>query len=187
MCEQASLLLSTGSPDAEKVNAFCMAVDAYVKKKMTQEIIAEVSNSPANNGDISRNQAVATVEKYLKAKSQLYAPPFDKFLGSELLTGKLYRDKIDKNDSDCNNPDDCLSSIDWLIKYDGQYSYENQRIDSIDSFESNGDTATLTLTMTESRTLHKSGKKTRSGETSQSTFDLVLEGSSIKISDIHNR
>jgi hypothetical protein len=53
MCEQASLLLSTSSPDAEKVNAFCMAVDAYIKKKMTQEIIAEVSNSPANNAQFS--------------------------------------------------------------------------------------------------------------------------------------
>jgi ARC6-like, IMS domain len=99
----------------------------------------------------------------------------------------MYRDKIDKGNSECNDPDNCLSSIDWLIKYDGQYSYENQRIDSINSFESNGDTATLTLTMTESRTLHQSGKKTRSGETSQSTFDLVFENGSIKISDIRNR
>ena len=141
----------------------------------------------SNNSSISRKAALAAVKKYITAKSQLFAPPFDKNLGAELLTGKVYRDKIDKGDSECNNPDDCLSSIDWLIKYEGQYSYGTQRIDSIDSFESNGDTATLVLTMTESRTLHKSGKKTRSGETSQSTFDLVLEDGSIKISDIRNR
>jgi ARC6-like, IMS domain/Domain of unknown function (DUF4352) len=141
----------------------------------------------SNNSSISRKAALAAVKKYITAKSQLFAPPFDKNLGAELLTGKVYRDKIDKGDSECNNPDDCLSSIDWLIKYEGQYSYGTQRIDSIDSFESNGDTSTLVLTMTESRTLYKSGKKTRSGETSQSTFDLVLEDGSIKISDIRNR
>ncbi len=141
----------------------------------------------SNNSSISRKAALAAVKKYITAKSQLFAPPFDKNLGAELLTGKIYRDKIDKGDSECNNPDDCLSSIDWLIKYEGQYSYGTKRIDSIDSFEFNGDTATLVLTMTESRTLHKSGKKTRSGETSQSTFDLVLEDGSIKISDIRNR
>jgi ARC6-like, IMS domain/Domain of unknown function (DUF4352) len=145
----------------------------------------------SNNSSISRKAALAIVKKYITAKSKLFAAPYDKNLGAELLTGKIYRDKIDKGgsdgDSECNNPDDCLSSIDWLIKYEGQYSYGNQRINSIDSFESNGDTATLTLTTTESRTLHKSGKKTRSGETSQSTFELVLEDGSIKISDIHNR
>lgn len=148
----------------------------------TNNVELSISKSP-----ISRDAALAVIEKYIKAKSQLFAPPYNKDLGSELLTGKMYRDKIDKGNSECNDPDNCLSSIDWLIKYDGQYSYENQLIDSINSFESNGDTATLTLTMTESRTLHQSGKKTRSGETSQSTFDLIFENGSIKISDIHNR
>lgn len=49
MCEQASQLLSTGSPDAEKVNAFCMAVDAYVKKKMKQEIATALGINVVNN------------------------------------------------------------------------------------------------------------------------------------------
>jgi hypothetical protein len=53
MCEQANLLLSTDSPDAEKVNAFCMAVDAYIKKKMTQEIITAISNNTENNAQSS--------------------------------------------------------------------------------------------------------------------------------------
>jgi hypothetical protein len=49
MCANASQLLSTGSPDAEKVNAFCMAVDAYIKKKITKEITAAISNSTSAN------------------------------------------------------------------------------------------------------------------------------------------
>ena len=153
------------------------------KSKDTDSTVSEVSS---NKSTISREAALSKVKEYMQAKSQLFAPPFNKNLGANLLTGKLYRDKIDKGDGSCNNPDDCLSSLDWLVKYDGWYSYGVQRINSVDSFESNGHTATITLTSTESRTLHQHGKKKRSGETSQSVFDLVYEDGSIKISDIHN-
>jgi hypothetical protein len=187
MCEQARMLLSTGSSDAEKVNAFCLAVDAYIQKKMTQKITTAIGSSESSQGNISRDDAIATIEKYLKAKPQLYAPPFDKNLGAELLTGKFYQDKIDKNNPECENPDDCLSSIDWLIKYDAYYTYGVRRIDSIDSFESSGNHATLTLTITESRTLHQGGKQKRTGETSKTTFDLVNENGLIKIADIRSK
>jgi hypothetical protein len=143
--------------------------------------------SAISNSSISRDVALDTIRKYLKAKTQLFAPPYNKDLGAELLTGKIYQDKIDKGNSECNDPDNCLSSIDWLIKYNGQYSYENQYINSIDSFESDSNTATITLTITESRILHQSGKNTQSGETSQSTFDLIYEDGTVKILDIRNR
>jgi hypothetical protein len=188
LCVMADSELLTGNDDAKKIAAFCLAIDAYIKKKMTQEITESVSsNTSSNESRISRNAALAKVKQYIKAKSQLFGQTLDKNLGAELLTGKIYRDKIDKQNPDCDNPDDCLSSIDWLTKYNAYYTYGVQRIDSIDSFESNGDTATIALTTTESRTLHQRGNKKRSGETSQSTFDLVYEDGTIKISDIRNR
>lgn len=63
MCEQASVLLSTGSPDAEKVNAFCMAVDAYVKKKMTQEITESISSNTSSN-ETATSPDTAVIDHY---------------------------------------------------------------------------------------------------------------------------
>jgi hypothetical protein len=60
MCEQANQLLSTGSPDAEKVNAFCMAVDAYIKGKMTQEITTAISNNTQSIPVISQSSEQLT-------------------------------------------------------------------------------------------------------------------------------
>jgi serine/threonine-protein kinase len=67
------------------------------------------------------------------------------------------------------------------------YTYGVRRIDSIDNFESSDNHATLTVTITESRTLHQGGKQKRSGETSKTTFDLVDENGLIKIADIRSK
>lgn len=142
---------------------------------------------PVNNtSSISRDAAVDVVKQWLAYKQVLMAPPYSKQLGSDLLVGKAYRDNVDKSSEPCSSSDsdDCLSSVDWLQKYNAQYSFGVQRIDAVNRFESSGDTGTIFVTVTEYRTLHKTGgRKTSSGGTKQARYDLKYDNGKIKIAD----
>jgi serine/threonine protein kinase len=140
----------------------------------------------ANSSTISRDGAVNVVKQWLAYKQVLLAPPYNKAPGADILYGKAYRDNIDKSADPCNssNSDDCLSSVDWLQKYNAQYSFGVQRVDSIDRFESSGDTGTIFVTITEYRTLHKTGGRTvSSGGTKKARYDLRYEDGKVKIAD----
>jgi hypothetical protein len=137
--------------------------------KLPKELQAQVSNLD----HITQKQATALINRWLEAKKSLFSSPFDRRLATEILIGKALEDR--------------MSSIDWLVNYSSWYSYESQRIDSVDAFVSSNDTATITLTITEARTLHQPNKDTRSGETSQSIFYLTQKDGSVKISDVHNK
>jgi serine/threonine protein kinase len=139
-----------------------------------------------NNSTISREAAINTIQQWLQYKRVLFAPPYNKQASADLLTGKAYRNNIDRSAEPCNSVDsgDCLSSVDWLQRYNAQYSFGVQRIDSVDKFEASGDTGTIFVTVTEYRTLHKStGKSTPSGGTSQVRYDLQFENGKVKITD----
>jgi serine/threonine protein kinase len=139
-----------------------------------------------NNSRISREAAINTIQQWLQYKRVLFAPPYNKQASADLLTGRAYRNNIDRSDEPCNSSDsgDCLSSVDWLQRYNAQYSFGVQRIDNIDKFEASGDTGTIFVTVTEYRTLHKSsGKSTPSGGTSQVRYDLQFENGKVKITD----
>ncbi len=143
--------------------------------------------TPVNNpSTISREAAVNTIQQWLQYKRTLFAPPYDKQPSADLLTGKAYRNNINRSGEPCNSsdPDDCLSSVDWLQRYNAQYSFGVQRIDSIDKFEASGDSGSIFVTVTEYRTLHKTGgRKTSSGGTSQVRYDLQFDNGKVKISE----
>jgi hypothetical protein len=139
----------------------------------------------ANSSSISRDAAVEVVNQWIQYKRVLFAPPYDKSQGSNLLTDKAYLNNIDRSSEPCNSSDGegCLSSVDWLKTYNGQYSFGVQRVDSIDRFEASGDNASIFVTITEYRTLHQNGKSKSSGGTKQARYDLKYENGRVKISD----
>lgn len=143
--------------------------------------------APVNNSStISRDAAVGVVKQWLAYKQVLLAPPYNKQPGSDLLVGKAYRDNVDKSSEPCTSgdSDDCLSSVDWLRKYNAQYSFGVQRLDAVNRFESSGDTGTIFVTITEYRTLHKTGgRKVASGGTKQARYDLKYEDGKVKIAE----
>jgi hypothetical protein len=140
---------------------------------------------PAPASSISRDAAVEVVKQWIQYKRVLFAPPFDKSQGSNILTGRAYINNIDRSSEPCNSSDreGCLSSVDWLQRYNGQYSFGAQRVDSIDRFEASGDNASIFVTITEYRTLHQNGKSKSSGGTKQARYDLKYENGRVKISD----
>jgi serine/threonine protein kinase len=141
--------------------------------------------TPASTSSISQGDAENTIKRWLQYKRVLFAPPYDKGLGTELLTERAYINNISRVSEPCNsNPDDCLSSVDWLQRYNAQYSFGVQSLDRVDKFEASGDRGSIFVTITERRTLHKTGgRSTSSGGTSQVRYDLKFENGKIKISD----
>ena len=89
---------------------------------------------------ISRQEAVDLIRKWLNAKEQIFAPPYNRNLASEILTGRAY---------ECN-----LGSIDWLENNGAYYSYGVRRIDEVTQFAESGNNATIEVKFTEQRTLH---------------------------------
>ncbi len=140
---------------------------------------------PTPTSSISRDAAAEVIKQWMQYKKVLFAPPYDTSQGSNLLTGKAYINNVDRSSEPCNNSDGegCLSSVDWLKRYSGQYSFGVQRLDSIDRFEASGDSASVFVTITEYRTLYKSGRSTPSGGTKQARYDLKYEDGRVKISD----
>jgi ARC6-like, IMS domain len=143
------------------------------------------SPPPTPASSISRDAASEVVKQWIQYKRVLFAPPYDTSQGSNLLTGKAYINNIDRSSEPCNNSEreGCLSSVDWLKTYNGQYSFGVQRVDSIDRFEASGDSASIFVTVTEFRTLHQSGRSKSSGGTKQARYDLKYENGRVKISD----
>jgi ARC6-like, IMS domain len=151
------------------------------------------SQPPQNtNNLISQDAAVATVSSWIKAKGEIFSPPYQTDKGRQLLTGSAFERNIQKSaDPDSciasgKSEDDCLSSVQWLVRNNAYWTYGVQRIDGVKRFEQSGDKATLVVGVTEQRTLFNSKgnvDKTQSGLfTSTVTYDLVIENGQVKIS-----
>jgi hypothetical protein len=174
--------ISKSSKFTPKQAILIAQVQSYCPENLAK-LPKEVQTQLASLDNITQKQALALVKRYLEAKKRLFAPPFDKQLGAELLTGKAYQNNIDKTNVPCNDPQGCLSSIDWLIANNAEYSFEYQNLDSVDKFESNSDNATILVTFTERRTFRQSGKNKESGGTKQARYILKNENGLVKILD----
>jgi hypothetical protein len=111
------------------------------------KVLRPKRTEPASTSSIpsfTQQEAVNLLERWQNAKSQIFAPPFNKELGAELLTGKSYYDNI-------GNPE---GSVAWLQDNASYYTYDLQSIDSVENFAVNEDYATIEVIVTEQRTLY---------------------------------
>jgi ARC6-like, IMS domain len=143
------------------------------------------TNSPAQSttAAISQDEAKKIIEKWMQAKQRMFAPPYDQQLGSQLTTGKAYRDKVRGPSSD-GTP---YSSLEWLRQYGFQYKYGVQNIENITRFESGRDQASIEVQILEdARLYNKDGviQPKRSGmERKTVRFILKKDNGVFKISD----
>jgi hypothetical protein len=143
------------------------------------------TNSPAQSttAAISQDEAKKIIEKWMQAKQRMFAPPYDQQLGSQLTTGKAYRDKVRGPSSD-GTP---YSSLEWLRQYGFQYKYGVQNIENITRFESGRDQASIEVQILEdARLYNKDGviQPKRSGmERKIVRFILKKDNGGFKISD----
>ncbi|MGD1701675.1 protein kinase domain-containing protein [Dapis sp. BLCC M229] len=114
---------------------------------------------------ISQPQAKKLIQTWLKAKKDIFAPPYNQKLAAELTTGKVY-DKIASSNG----------AIAWLKENNAYYQYGIQKIDSIEYFSTQGNQATIQLKVTEEYQLFKNDKlETQRSGSSQLTVIYNLQ------------
>jgi ARC6-like, IMS domain len=171
-------------------------VTRFVPIQQPEQERTPTSVLPQTNARISQADAEQTIRNWISAKREIFGPNHRSELGAQLLTGKAYQDNISRTD----NPDaclatgakedDCLSSVDWLMRNNAYYTYGVQKVEQIKDFSSSGDNATIEAAITEERTLYKNGKIDRANTAFNTTvvrYSLQYEDGAVKIADYKAR
>ncbi|MEG4107024.1 ARC6/PARC6 family protein [Microcoleus sp. S13_C5] len=94
--------------------------------------------------NITLGQASDLIGKWLDAKQQIFAPPFDRQLLAKMTTGILYTDTV--------------KAMDNLINSNSQYRYGVQKVESVERFAASGNKATIEVKVTEDATVYRNGR-----------------------------
>ena len=118
--------------------------DSIVTLVCNRKIAGSYSGNMSLSLGLSRQQAINLVSKWLREKRQIFSPPFNQSVLSELTTGRLYADSI--------------NSLKWLRSNNARYEYGFQKIESVEAFSSNSNQAVLAVRVTEDSTLFVNGR-----------------------------
>ena len=114
---------------------------------------------------ISQQAAKKLIQTWLKAKKEIFAPPYNQQLAEELTTGNVYDTITGLN-----------GAIAWLKENNAYYQYEVQKIDSIEDFYTEGSEATIKVKITEEYKLFKNDRlETTRSDSSQLTVIYNLK------------
>jgi hypothetical protein len=122
-------------------------VEKYIQQSRSATPTTSQAASSASAASITQPQALDLIKRWLQAKSQIFAPPFDHQSVVEMTTGELYTD-LDKADG----------AIAWLKQNNAYYRFGVQKVESVARFVAAGNKATIEVNITEDRTLYRDGK-----------------------------
>ncbi len=164
------------SPSPTQINEQSVQPPASSSSVSAKSPVPSQSQFSPSAPSISQQEAVDVIQQWQEAKAVIFAPPFDRQRGAELLTGKAYSDNLGAN-----------GSLDWLQNNNAYYTYSVQKIEQVEQFVTSGNQATIDIVITEERTLYKDGKVVRDGNTSLDTrlvrYSLQSENGRWKIAD----
>ncbi|MDX2242610.1 MAG: IMS domain-containing protein [Leptolyngbyaceae cyanobacterium bins.302] len=123
----------------------------------------------------NEQQAIALINRWLQAKTDVFAPPYDLQQVVDLTTGELLASLIRPN-----------GVLDWLKLNRAYFSYGVQKVDSVERFVVARDRATMEINLTEDRTLYLNGAidPNRTDFSSQKVrFTFSLDNGTWKIAD----
>ena len=100
---------------------------------------------------LSKQDAVELVTKYLQAKPEIFSPPFNRQLASEILTAKALHDVI-KTDG----------SIDWLAQNNAYYRYGEMNVQPSSFFWSDNNEAEIDIRIYEEYYFYRNNKLAKS-------------------------
>ena len=120
---------------------------ASLEKTTTFEIEMKLSNPKTETtktsiSSISQQKAVNLIQKYLEAKKEMYAPPYNRQILAGISTNEFYKKAV--------------GAINWLESNGAYYRYQVQKIESVEGFVSQGNTAAIKVKITEDYTLYNS-------------------------------
>lgn len=135
---------------------------------------------PPPQQTISQDDAVQLINNWQGYKRRLFAPPYDRSRGSDLLTGVAYSKNIRRTDGQ-------QSSVDWLIDNNAHYTYGVQKIDSVERIVGDSKFASVIVVLTEQRTLYVGGKPSQDKNSGldvlRVNYSLQRQGGRWKIAD----
>ncbi|EKQ70697.1 hypothetical protein OsccyDRAFT_1000 [Leptolyngbyaceae cyanobacterium JSC-12] len=107
--------------------------------------VVVIPSAPPSDA-FNEQRAVALINRWLQAKTEVFAPPYDQQQVVDLTTGELLAALV--------KPDGVLN---WLKSNRAYFRYGVQNVDSIERFVVARDRATIEVNVTEDRTLYRSG------------------------------
>jgi hypothetical protein len=178
----------TSSPTPSPSNISNSSPVVIATPSPVEAVVPSPSPVPVSTPDpqISQDEAVSLIQKWLEAKKTLFAPPFDRESAASLLTGKAYTDKVKGISSD-GTP---TSASEWLEKKHYYRRYGLQRIDGIENFEVSGSNAIIDVRVTEQSNLYNAKGQLQKQQSLLTTktirYILVKEDENLKISDYND-
>jgi hypothetical protein len=149
-----------------------------------QQSASSSLSSTTNNTTITQEDAISLVKRWLNARSQMFAPPYDQEIGKDLATGKTYSDKIHGPSSDGTD----TSTLEWLRKFDYYYKYNSFEIVEIRGFQGSGNEAILDLVLVDDRIQYDNRRNIVSKNSGRTKavirYRLKYDSDKWKISDI---
>jgi len=127
-----------------------------------------------NPNDITQEEALSVIRGYLRAKREIFAPPFSRETAARYTTGVLYADIVQPG-----------KAIDSLTQKNQYYQYGNQQLEFLGGFVSSANKVILNVLIAEEVTLYKNGtvKSPAKNNPKSYQFDLRLENNTWKIFD----
>jgi serine/threonine protein kinase len=102
------------------------------------------TESPSPIPTLTETEAVQRVRDLVEAKREMFAPPFNREILTQVAIGEEYEKR--------------KGSIDWLQKNNAYYSYGEFEINPLGQFNLQGDRATIEVEIAENPTLYVNGQ-----------------------------
>lgn len=134
---------------------------------------SQTTSPTPNLTPLTQQQALNIINQYLQAKSQIFAPPYNRQLAATLVTGRAYQDIL--------GPD---GTIDWLQQRNAYYRYGRQNANPTGYFNATETTAEIEIIITEELTLYVNGNFDNSKQNSNVyRFSFFRENGTWKIAN----
>ncbi len=125
---------------------------------------------------LTEPEAVNLINQYLQAKKQMFAPPYDRQIAANIMTGKAYHD--------VTGPE---GTITWLQQHNSYYRYGNLNAGSTGYFNTSGDQAEIQVIISEEVYFYVNNILNKSDNYSANyRFSLRRENNTWKIADRQN-
>ena len=173
--QDGTYFIHTATPKGTTTFELELSLDTPLASSPSSRSSSPSSTSSSASSGLTQEQAVELINRWLSAKSDIFAPPFNRSLVDRYTTGTLHNDITKPN-----------GSIDWLRNNSSRYSYKDSRVLESLSFSDLGNRPELTVKIYENRTLYSSNRidYANSGELTDSfTYFFVKEDGTWKIED----
>lgn len=134
---------------------------------------SRIQSEVTSSQGLSRQESLDLINKWLGAKSSIFASPFDRQLAANLTTGKMYED-IAKSGG----------SIDWLQQNNAYYHYGESQAEATGFFSLASNQIEIEVHVREKIEFYMNGKLNKSAtEAGNYRFMIVQENGKWKLSD----